>query len=98
MKKEEYSKVYLSGPISGVEGYEKHFRRAEEQLAASDWQVINPAKNHGCETYKEYMDMALFQLMQCDTIYMLAGWQNSNGAQLEHRYAELCGLRIMYEE
>lgn len=34
-------------------------------------------------------------LVQCDEIHMLPGWQFSEGAQIEHRVAELLKIKIV---
>jgi hypothetical protein len=33
----------------------------------------------------------------CDAIYMLDGWENSKGANIEYQYAKDNGLDICYE-
>lgn len=91
------SKIYISGRITGYAYYKQHFQRVEDQLTEEGWAVTNPAKNHGCESYKEWIDIGLFQLMQCKAIYMLKGWENSRGAKLEHDYAQAAGLLVLYE-
>ena len=58
--------------------------------------VINPVKNLGFE-YREYIDMGLCELMKCDAIYLLAGYEKSKGAQLERLYAQTVGMRIIEE-
>jgi hypothetical protein len=37
------------------------------------------------------------QLMTCDAIYMLKGWEKSKGASLEHHIAKELGLEIYYD-
>ena len=36
-------------------------------------------------------------LLHCNAIYMLQGWQESKGARIEHYIATELGLHIMYE-
>ena len=43
-----------------------------------------------------YMRTDLFALLSCDSIRMLAGWENSRGAQVELAVAKACGLGITY--
>ena len=90
-------KVYISGAITNDPNYKKKFRRAEKLWEKKGVEVVNPAKNKG-ENYKEYIETGIFQLMNCNTIYMLKGWEDSKGARLEHRIAEKCGYNIIYEK
>ena len=34
-------------------------------------------------------------LLQCDTIYMIPGWESSRGATFEREVAEKCGIKIV---
>ena len=86
-------KVYIAGPITTDPKYREKFMNAEVKMKQCGYKVVNPAKNK-CESYEEYIDTGLRQLMECDTIYLLKGWETSRGASLEAHYAEVKGLRI----
>lgn len=89
-------KVYISGAITNNPNYREDFKCAEAVLKSQGHAVINPVKNLGFE-YKDYIDMGLCELMKCDAIYMLKGYEKSNGALLELFYAKTVGLEIIYE-
>ena len=96
-------KCYISGPITGVENYLDNFDRFEKKVKAElDCVVVNPAKVSAelpIETeYEEYMEMSITMMKMCDAIYMMKGWKESRGAQFEHTYAKILGLKIFYEE
>lgn len=89
-------KVYVAGAITGNPNFKEQFSAAEEKLIANGYIVINPVKNKGF-TYKEYIDMGLNELMHCDAIYLLEGWEASPGARLEMWYASTVGLKVFKE-
>lgn len=80
-------KIYISGPITGIEGYAEHFKNAEETLLAAGHEVINPAKVNGelpkGTKHEEYMKMSFAMMDMCDTIFVLRGWKKSKGARME---------------
>lgn len=90
-------KIYIAGAITDNLNYKEQFNKAEERLKAMGHEVINPAKNQGY-SYREYINAGLFQLMSCDAIYLLKGYERSTGATLEHNYAMSVGIEIMKEE
>lgn len=95
------SKIYISGPITGIEDYMKNFDQAEKELKSVGFSVVNPAKILSQmpedTKYEEYMDMSMMMLSICDGIYMLKGWEKSTGANREYEYALASDMIIMRE-
>ena len=87
-------KVYIAGKITGNPYYNNQFAEAEKELKASGHTVLNPVKDKGF-SYKDCIDMGLCELMKCDGIYLLEGWQNSSGARLEYLYALVTNMVIV---
>lgn len=94
-------KVYISGPITGTNDYMKRFNNAQKYLESKGYSVVNPAlvnSNLPKDTsYDEYMDMSFVMLRMCDAIYMLKGYEYSEGAKVELNVAERTGKKILYE-
>ena len=94
-------KVYISGPITGTQDYLERFERIENELPLihQGVEVINPAKVNAnlpeSTTWEEYMRMSLCMLSMCDGIYMMEGWQQSRGANLEYAYAKGMGITVL---
>lgn len=94
-------KIYISGPITGIEGYRKRFDAAEKTLKAEGHIVVNPARV-GDElpketTHEEYMKVCLAMLDSCDAIFMLDGWKESKGCGIEFEYAYEHKMTIAFE-
>ena len=92
--------IYISGAITNNPEYKRHFNDAEDFLSKLDT-VINPARVNSnlpteC-THDEYMIVSIAMLSLCDTIYMLRGWEKSEGAKEELAYALQKGYRILLE-
>ena len=70
-------------------------------LWKAGWAVICPHKNtelfdgHCADDVWLRGDLAI--LSRCDAVYMLNGWENSEGATEEHRLAQKLGLTVMYQ-
>lgn len=95
-------KVYISGQITGllVAEYTGNFNRAETELKAKGYKVVNPIRNGlPCGAHwNEQMKADIRLLLDCDAIYLLANWERSIGATLERDIAKGVGLKVMYEK
>ena len=90
-------KIYLAGPMTGLRDFNyPAFHAAAAKLRALGHEVLNPAENPRppCGTWEGYMRMAVAQLVQCECIALLPGWTDSRGALIEHRLAQVLGMRV----
>lgn len=90
-------KIYIAGAISNNPNYLQEFEQAEVRLMEQGHTVANPLRNKGPH-YKDYIDQGLEQLKTCDQIYLLTGYERSEGAMLELLYAKTVGMPIQYEK
>lgn len=94
-------KIYISGKISGTDLTEtrKRFAAAAKELQARDFTPVNPFENGLTEhdSWEAHMLKDIADLLQCNAIYMLQGWEDSKGARIEHYIATEIGMPIMYE-
>lgn len=100
--------IYIGGPITGHADLNKPaFDAAERQLQKEGYITFNPhtiaapsAPNDLSPKgiWRYYMRLCVQRLAQCDELYLLAGWQNSDGAVWEYRIANMLGMPIKYQE
>lgn len=100
--KRKETRIYISGAITNDPNYKAHFFWANNDLLSDGYQsIINPALVNSMLpkdfTHEEYMKVCIAMLECCDAIYMLDGWENSKGANIEYQYAKDNGLDICYE-
>ena len=100
-QKVENMKIYLSGKISGTDltHTRKRFSSVADKLQVLGYEVTNPLCNGLPETapWEEYIAKDIINLIDCEGIYMLQGWEDSQGARIEHAVAKEIGLKVMYE-
>ena len=94
-------RIYISGPMTGIEEFEKAFEKAEQELRLQGHDAVNPVRLSGIirsdMKYEEWLKLDMALLDVCDAIYMLSGWQNSRGANREYGFALGSGKLILYE-
>jgi Domain of unknown function (DUF4406) len=97
------ARVYLSGPISNNDSQiQEHnlqeFHRVAECLRSQDgYEVINPAEfseQHPDLSYQSYIRADLRDMLTCNAVLMLDGYQESKGAMIEKRVAEMVGIEV----
>lgn len=103
-------KVYVSGPISGYpNGNAEAFTERTKILIAGGFDAVNPhdcPPNHTGECvgrsldskphkYGCYLRSDLRELLNCDAITMLPGWEESPGALVERSVALAVGLPVL---
>ena len=65
-------RIYISGPITGIDDYMERFAEVEEKLIEEGYSIMNPASVNSMmpadTTYEEYMTMSFTMLEMCDAI------------------------------
>jgi hypothetical protein len=91
-------KVYISGPMTGIEDFNyPAFHKAAALWRLMGAEVLNPADNFGGAVdlaYHKFMRADLEMLLQADAIALLPGWENSRGARYELLTAQMLNLKV----
>lgn len=102
MGKLDGRRVYISGPMAGCpDSNGAAFLAAQERLKAAGAVAVNPNRLSNLEkpiTREQAMKVDISDLLRCDSVYMLRGWQDSEGATLELSVARAIGLDVFHEE
>lgn len=71
------------------------FHQRAQELREAGHEVLNPAENPDPpgKRWEDYMRLAIGQLIQCDAIHALEGWQQSRGARIEMELAQHLGMQ-----
>ena len=88
--------VYLAGPMRGIEHFNRPaFYAAEARIQQEGALVLNPARLPIGMPDTAYMPICLAMLEQADILFLLQGWEMSEGAILEAAYAREQGKTIL---
>lgn len=94
-------KIYIAGPMTGrPELNFPAFFAAAKAFRSLGHEVANPAEiNPNPKTpWIQCMRRDITQLVTCDQIYLLGGWDTSKGATLEYLIAFHLNLEIVMQE
>lgn len=93
-------KIYISGKITGIEKEaEALFQKAEDELIAKGYEVVNPMKlvhDHD-KSWESYMRVCIKALCDCEAIYVMKNHFNSKGALIEVDLALKLKLDVILE-
>lgn len=94
-------RIYIAGPMTGLPQFNyPAFNTMAAQLRAEGFEVENPAENPApaCGSWLGYMRLSLAQMVTCDQVTTLPGWEQSKGARIEVELARVLGLPVMSGE
>ena len=83
-------KLYIAGPMSQLPEFNyPAFMDAERHLVAAGYEVENPARPGQVDgwTWQDYMKRGIRQMLDCEGVALLPGWDLSRGACIERELA-----------
>lgn len=92
-----HTRLFVSGPMTGLPDYNlPAFEEAADKLRAAGYGVCNPGRRGVIRTtsggtseasdsyeWRDYMRAAIRDLLDCDAVAVLPGWEHSKGSRLE---------------
>lgn len=101
--------TFISGPMTGYEDFNyPAFHEVARKLAERGELFYSPAHHPvmGYEleppepeeamSWEYYMRESLKMLLECDSILMLPGWEDSRGSSIEREIADVLKMPITY--
>jgi len=92
-------RIYISGKISGtnIEKTKQKFKHVQEYYERLGHEVVNPfeLETDLTKDWAHYMRIDIKAMMECDTIFVMNDYIESEGARLEYHIACMLGFRIL---
>ncbi len=91
------TKIYIAGPMSGLVDFNfPAFHKMAASFRAKGFEVVNPAEINEdiSASWVSCLRADIRELVTCDAIVMLAGWEKSKGATLEKHIADQLGMEV----
>lgn len=90
-------KTYLSGPMSGIEDNNfPAFHKWAALLRTQGHDVISPAEIQEAGTWELCLRTDMREMLECEAIALMPGWENSKGANLELHVAHRVGMKVIH--
>lgn len=103
-RKTRQARCYIAGPMTGYPGHNfEAFHKEALRLRLKGFDVISPAELEEKEgllprkSWEYYLRRDLAELVKCDKVSILKGWEKSRGARLEITVARALGMGL-YDE
>ena len=97
--------IYIAGKYSGdVNANIAEARKWAIKLWEAGHAVICPHLNTAhmeidCKaTYEDFLRGDFVMIARCDAVFMLPGWEQSDGAKQEHKHAWTNGIPVIYSD
>lgn len=90
--------LYIAGPMTGVPDLNRPaFADAAARLQGRGFVVVDPAERGADQPgwgWAQYLRRAIRQMLECDAVAVLDGWEASRGANVEVDLAEAVDMPV----
>ena len=90
-------KIYIAGKINGLKNYREVFKKAEDQLNSQGHECASLADLDDGFLYEDNIPICTAMIDQCDAVYLLNNWEESDGCKTLKAYAECTGKEVLYQ-
>ena len=96
-------KLYIAGPITGIDNYLENFDDAAVRLVEKGYEVASPtwfsAQGEMLGwTWHDYMKATIQMMLNCDGVAYLDGWEKSKGTTIEVKLANKLNMEVNHLE
>ena len=88
-------KVYIAGAITNDPNYKEKFYDAVLALKTEGNITLNPSELPRGLANADYMKICFSMIDVADIVAFIPGWEDSNGASLEHSYCQYTVKQIL---
>lgn len=95
--------VYIAGAVTGLDinGVKKQFEQQERRFRSDGYDVFNPVRlvqEHGLEneSWDTIMKFLIPYVCKADMLFIMSGWENSKGTNVERDLCRSIGIEIRY--
>lgn len=90
--------VFVAGPMTGYHDFNRaEFNAEAGVLEDRGFTVLNPAILPDGLEHRQYLAITISMLEQADAVFLLDGWEKSEGALREFPRARELGLIFMFQ-
>jgi hypothetical protein len=94
-------KIYISGAITNNPNAKEQFDKAKQTLLELNkgYKPISPMDlpHEHSKSWNAFMREDIKAMMDCQGIYLLDGWKESQGARIEKELAQSLDFKIIHE-
>lgn len=90
-------KIFIMGKMDKSVNYNSLFKEAEMLLNSQGHECASLADLDDGFLYEDNIPICTAMIDQCDAVYLLNNWEESDGCKTLKAYAECVGKEVLYQ-